>query len=218
MELLIVGALLWLGVHVGIAGTGAREAMVRRIGEPAYRGVFALLSLAAMVALVIGYVRATPTVLWVAPAWFVVLVDAAMLAAFVLLAGAVGKPRGIGDEPRGIFRVTRHPMMAAVGIWSGAHLLANGDTASILFFGALLLTVLFGLPSADAKLARRDPARASALHGATSRLPFGAILAGRNRLVVAEIGWLVPVAGVVAWAAVLHFHKLVIGVSPLPVW
>jgi uncharacterized membrane protein len=220
MNLLIVGALLWLAVHLGIAGTKVREALVGRLGEQGYRGVFSLLALAALLVLIFGYGRgrAETTLLWVAPAWFVAAVDAVMLAAFVLLASAVIRPRGAGEGPRGVFRITRHPLMSAVGLWSGAHLLANGDTASVIFFGSFLLTVLLGLASADAKLARRDPEKAAALHGATSRMPFAAILAGRNRLALVEIGWLAPLAGLVAWAAVLHLHQWVIGVSALPVW
>ena len=220
MSLLIVAALLWLGVHIGLSGTPLRDAAARALGEQRFKGVFSLLSLATLVLLLWAFRGAETTPLWVAPAWFVAVVDALMLLAFLLLAGALIKPRGAaaGDGPRGIARVTRHPLMAATGLWAGVHLLANGDTASLVFFGAFLLTVLYGLPSADAKFSRRDPVKAAALHGATSILPFLAIATGRNRLALAEIGWVAPLVGLVAWAAVLHLHQWVIGVSPLPVW
>ena len=134
----------------------------------------------------------------------------------LLFAGAVIPPRGGGKGARGIFRVTRHPMMAAFALWSGAHIVANGSIAATVFFGAFLLTVLAGVPSLDAKLARRDPGRAAVLHKTTSRVPFAAILGGRNRLVLSEIGWLPPLAALVAWAALLHLHPLVFGVPALP--
>jgi uncharacterized membrane protein len=218
MGLLIVAALAWLAVHIGLAGTPARAALIRALGEQRYRGVFSLLSLATLAFMIFAYRGAGTTPLWNAPAWLVAVVDAAMLLAFLLLAAALIKPRGVGDGPRGIFRVTRHPINAALGLWAGLHLLANGDSAAAVFFGAFLLTVLFGLPSTDARLARQDPERAAALHGATSRLPFLAILSGRNRLALGEIGWLAPLVGLLAWAAVLHLHQWAIGVSPLPVW
>jgi uncharacterized membrane protein len=211
MGLLIAGALLWLGVHVGIAGTQARAAMVRLFGEARFKGGFALLALAALAVLLLGYGRADTHLVWVAPAWFVAVVDVAMLPVFVLLACAL-------IAPRGILPVTRHPMMAAIGLWAGMHLLAAGDSASILLFGTFLATVLIGLPSADAKRARREPDAAAALFAVTSRLPFGAILGGRNRLTLAEIGWIAPLAGLVVWVAALVLHPWVIGVSPLPVW
>ena len=44
---------------------------------------------------------------------------------------------------------------------------------------------------------------------------FGAIAAGRNRLVLGEIGWIPPVVGLIAWAALLHFHRAIFGVAPV---
>ena len=61
---------------------------------------------------------------------------------------------------------------------------------AIVFFGAFLVTALAGMPSIDAKLARRDPATWQALSAATSIVPFAAIAQGRNRFVPGEIGWL----------------------------
>jgi uncharacterized membrane protein len=70
------------------------------------------------------------------------------------------------------------------------------------------------MPSIDAKLARRDPATWAALSATTSIVPFAAIVAGRNRFVPREIGWLVPAIGVVAWLALLLLHPLLFGVAP----
>jgi len=221
MSLLILASLLWLAVHIGIAGTAMRDRLASSRGEQRFRGEFAVAAAAALAFLLYSYGGAERTPLWSVPGWFVVVVDLAMLAAFVMLAnGAMPQPGADrpNAEPRGIFRVTRHPLMSAVLLWSGAHLLANGDTASIVFFGTFALTVLFGLPSIDAKLERRDPARAATLFRSTSRVPFGAILEGRNHLELAEIGWFPTLAALVAWVVVLHFHTSAFGVSALPVW
>jgi len=177
VTLLIVAGLLWLGLHIGVSGTRLRDGVVGTIGEKRFQGGFSLLSLAFLVLLVFGYRAADTTPLWYAPAWFVAVVDVVMLAALLLLVAGVIPPRGAGDGPRGIFRITRHPLMGAIGLWSGTHLLANGDTASLVFFGTFVLTVLVGIPSMDAKLARRDPAKTSTLCAATSRIPFAAIIA-----------------------------------------
>ena len=96
-------------------------------------------------------------------------------------------------------RVTRHPMLWSFAIWAAVHVIGNGDIASIVFFGAFLVTALAGMPSIDAKLARRDPATWQALSAATSIVPFAAIAAGRNRFVAREFGWLTPAIAVVAW-------------------
>ncbi len=119
--------------------------------------------------------------------------------------------------PSGVFRVTRHPMMCSFTIWAIVHIVGNGDTASIVFFGAFLVTTLVGMPSIDVKLAKRDPKKWQALSAATSIVPFVAIVQGRNRFVPAEIGWLPPVIGVVAWIALLVLHPWLFGVAPV-VW
>ena len=95
------------------------------------------------------------------------------------------------------------------------HIVGNGDTAAIVFFGTFLVTALAGMPSIDAKVARRDPALWQALSAATSIVPFVAIAQGRNRFVVREIGWPVALIAVVAWALMLHFHPLLFGVTPV---
>ncbi len=92
-------------------------------------------------------------------------------------------------------------MLWSFAIWALVHMLGNGDAASMLFFGAFLVTALAGMPSIDAELARRDPEGWARLSAGTSILPFGAIAAGRNRLALREIGWVPPVVGLVLWAA-----------------
>jgi uncharacterized membrane protein len=89
------------------------------------------------------------------------------------------------------------------------HVLGNGDVASLLFFGAFLLTALAGMPSIDAKVAARDPEGWRHFAGATSILPFGAIAGGRNRFAPAEIGW-TPVA---LWAVLLWAHPRIFGLT-----
>ena len=106
-------------------------------------------------------------------------------------------------------------MLWSFALWAFVHMLGNGDTAALVFFGAFLVTALAGMPSIDAKLAQRAPGAWARLAATTSILPFGAIAAGRNRLVPGEIGWMPPVVGLVAWAALLHFHRAIFGVAPV---
>ena len=224
---LAFAAVVWVGVHAGIAGTRVRATIVGRIGEWPFRAVFSAISIAAIWFLVASYNAAPATPLWFAPDWLRWLLAVAMLPAFVLFVASVAtrNPTMVGGEraaaakaePRGIQRVTRHPMLWSFAIWSGVHVLGNGDSASVLFFGAFLVTALVGMPSIDAKLARRDPVGWARLSAATSILPFGAIAAGRNHLALREIGWVPPVVGLVLWAPVLHFHRAVFGVAPVMV-
>jgi uncharacterized membrane protein len=175
----------------------------------------------SIVLLVMAYNAAETSFLWAAPGWLRWILAVVMLVAFVLFMAshkrnptAMGN-KGLGEEPRGIQRVTRHPMLWSFAIWAGVHLLGNGDTASLVFFGAFLVTALAGMPSIDAKLARRHGATWRDFAAKTSILPFGAIAAGRNRLALGEIGWMPPVVGLAVWAALLHFHRGIFGVPAL---
>ena len=222
MGLLLLAAFLWVGVHIGIAGTGLRGAIVARIGEGGFRAAFSITSVLAIILLVGAWNAAPTTPLWFAPGWLRWVLALAMLPAFVFFVAsfrrnptAMGGQAAIGAEATGIQRITRHPMLWSFALWAAVHMLGNGDTAALVFFGALLVTALAGMPSIDAKLAKRAPEPWARLAAATSILPFGAIAAGRNRLVPREIGWIPPVVGLLAWAALLHFHRSLFGVAPV---
>ena len=222
MGLLMIAALIWVGVHVGIAGTAVRGAIAARTGEAGFRIGYSLLSFAAIGFLVQAWQAAETTPLWFAPAWLRWILALVMLPAFVLFVAsfrrnptAAGGEKLIGAEATGIQRITRHPMLWSFALWAAVHVIGNGDSAATVFFGAFLVTALAGMPSIDAKLAKRAPADWAKLAAATSILPFGAIAAGRNRLALSEIGWVPPVVGLLAWAAMLHFHARFFGVAPL---
>jgi uncharacterized membrane protein len=223
MPLLIVAALVWIFIHLGLAGTTLRDVVVRRIGENAFRGLFSVLSIAALIFLVRAWDAAPSSLLWFAPEWLRWLLALAMLPAFVLFVASVsgrnptmvGPGEGAVQPPRAITRVTRHPMLWSFSIWAGVHIIGNGDTASIVFFGAFLVTSLAGMPSIDAKLRRRDAASWQALAPTTSIVPFAAIAQGRNRLELSEIGWMTPAIAVVVWIALLVVHPWLFGAAPV---
>ncbi len=222
MVLLLLAALIWVGVHVGIAGTALRGRMVARLGETGFTIGFSVLSIAAIALLVQAWQAAETAPLWFAPPWLRWVIALLMLPAFVLLAcSLIGNPTAMGGGgliargPRGIQRVTRHPMLCAFALWSALHIAGNGDSAALVFFGAFLVTALAGMPSIDAKMAQRHGEAWTAFAAASSILPFGAIIAGRNRLVLGEIGWIAPLAGLALWAGFLHGHRHLFGVPAL---
>jgi uncharacterized membrane protein len=223
MGLLILAILVWLFIHFGISGTRLRDRMVGRIGEQTFRGLFSLLSIAAIVFLIVGWKTAPIIPLWYAPDWLRWILVFVMLPAFVLFVASVGgrNPTMIGGENtvaeavRGIQRITRHPMLWSFALWAGVHVIGNGNVAAVLFFGTFLVTALAGMPLIDAKLARRNPASWEALSAATSITPFVAIVRRRNRFVPGEIGWLTLLIGVVAWAVLLYFHPWLFGIAPV---
>lgn len=223
MGLLTLAILVWLFIHFGVSGTRLRDRVVARIGEQPFRGLFSLLSIAAIGLLIVGWKRAPVIPLWYASAWLRWILVFVMVPAFVLFVASVSRrnPTMIGGEnavagpARGVQRITRHPMLWSFALWAGVHVIGNGDAAAVLFFGAFLVTALAGMPLIDAKLARRDPAAWNALAAATSITPFAAIVQGRNRFVPGEIGWLTVLIGVLAWAVLLYLHPWLFGIAPV---
>ena len=161
--------------------------------------------------------------LWEAPRslrWGIV---ALMLPAFWLFVASVATPnptavggRLVESGARGVQRITRHPMLWSFSLWAALHVLAKGNLAGVILFGAFLVTSLVGMPSIDAKLAARQPLLWARLAPGTSILPFGAILAGRNGLALDEIPPLVWIVGTLAWAAMLWLHPVLIGWPAVP--
>ncbi|MBP0494449.1 NnrU family protein [Pararoseomonas indoligenes] len=223
MIALVVAALIWVLLHVGIAGTRARAALAARLGEGGFRTTFSLASALAITLLVLAWRSAPTAVLWSVPRPLGWVLVAAMLAAFILFAGSlmarnptsVGQGGALSAEPAGVLRITRHPMLWSFAIWAAVHVVGNGDSASLVFFGAFLVTAALGMPSLDAKVAARDPQGWAGFAARTSILPFGAVLAGRNRVAWRQVV-LPGLVGLLAWAAMLHLHPVIFGVSPLP--
>jgi uncharacterized membrane protein len=154
----------------------------------------------------------------------VALVGVLAAILFVTLGVTTPSPTAVGGEALlrrgagavGIQRITRHPFLWGVALWALMHLIVNGDAASVLLFGGLLVIALAGPPSIDRKRRRMLGADWTAFAAETSNLPFLAIAQGRNRLTFGEHKlwqWLVALA---ACGLLLTLHQPLFGVSPLP--
>lgn len=134
MALLILGIVLFLGIHLTQAFVpDFRARMVARIGEGGWKGLYSLVSLVGLCLIIYGYgeARLTTGVLYTPPVFLRHIALLLMLISFVILAA--------GLLPAGhIATKTKHPQVLAVKIWAFAHLLANGETNSIVLFGAFL--------------------------------------------------------------------------------
>jgi uncharacterized membrane protein len=187
---LLLGLALFLGVHsVRIFANDWRDAQVVRMGELPWKGVYSLFSIAGLALIVWGYglARVDPVVLWMPPAWTRHLAALLTVPAFILLVAAYLPGSHIKAK-------IGHPMVAGVKIWALAHLLANGNLADAILFGAFLVWAVASFVSAR----RRDR------------------IAGRSY--VAQ-GWSRDAAvagiGLLAWAGfTLWGHAWLIGVKP----
>ncbi len=211
---LLLAALLWVLWHVGLSGTALRGKAVARMGETGFMILFSVGSVVSILLLVMAYNAAPSIFLWSAPLWLRWVLALVMLPAFILFIASVTAPnptsagQKLGEAgPRGITRITRHPMLWSFAIWAIVHLIGNGDVASLVFFGAFAITALVGMPSIDAKLARRDPAGWARLAAGSSIIPFAA---GPARW--EEIGIKPLILGAALWVGLLAAHPIAFGV------
>lgn len=219
MTQLILAALFFLGLHFGVAGTSLRLRLIGKLGAKSYHASFGILSLLGLFWLLRAYRAAAYVETWGQLAWFKPVAAALMLLAFLLVViGLLSRdailPEG-GEPALGLQRITRHPVLCGLALWAATHLLANGDLAASVLFGSLLGLVVGGGRSVAAK--RRDKLGVNwqAYAAVTSVIPFQAILQGRNRLAWREFKvWHVALAFLL-YAAVMHSHQLLFGVSPV---
>ena len=191
MSLLILGLLVFLAAHsTRVFADDWRTRMIERIGEKPWKGIITVLSVIGFILIVVGYgeARQNPVVLWVPPLWTRHLALLINLVAFISLAAAYVPRNGIKAR-------FGHPMVAGVKAWATAHLIANGNLADVILFGAFLAWSIVDFRASR----RRDRA-----NGTT--YPAGTL--ARTLLTV--------VIGTVAWAVfMMYLHVRLIGVAPI---
>lgn len=193
-----------------------RPWLVARLGQGGFTLAYSALSLAALAWLLVAAGRAPHVPLWPMPPMAHWLVLAAMVPACLLLALTLGRPNPLSfagarnhafDPARpGLEKLVRHPVLAALLIWSLAHLAVNGDLAHALMFGGFALFALLGMAMIDRRRRRemgpeRWRAQIARMRAAPLHLPPAAgrrVFAGLAVLValVALHEWL---SGVVVW-------------------
>ena len=150
MALLIVGLVIFLGVHsVRIVADDWRTAQIAKRGPKAWKGIYSVLSLIGFVLIVYGYglARQVPAVVYAPPAWLRHLGTVLTIPAFILVAAAYVPGTRIK-------RAVGHPMVLGVKVWAVAHLLANGAVADLVLFGSILVWAVVNYAAAR----RRDRA------------------------------------------------------------
>ncbi|TAG20109.1 MAG: hypothetical protein EAZ40_10030 [Rhodobacterales bacterium] len=126
MTWIVVGLALWWGAHLFKRLAPARRAAMGDAGK----GLVTVGVLAGVVLMVVGYRGNSSPDLWYPPAFLTHVNNLLMLLAFYLYAASGMKTRITG--------IIRHPQLTAVKTWAVAHLLVNGDLASVVLFGGIL--------------------------------------------------------------------------------
>ena len=187
LGLLILGLVLFLGVHTLTTQRDARAALIGKLGDGGYKGLYSLASFAGLALIVWGYsvYRATGWIdVWYPPVAMRHITLLLMLPAVIFVVASYIRGR--------IYTTLKHPMLAGIKLWAAAHLLANGDLGSIVLFGSFLAWAVYD--------------RISLKHRSDAGAPPIPVGGPGNDLIAIAVG-------VVAYLALAFaFHPVVIGV------
>lgn len=187
MAWLIIGIALFTLIHLSASVVPPlRDYLQTMFGRNVYRAGFAILSIAGVVLIVIGWRSTVPIAVYAPPAWGAELALPLMFIAVVLFGAAHARTN--------IKRFVRHPQLTSILLWSLAHLASNGDSRSLILFGSLGVWATLEM----AMINRRDgewqkPERATP----------------RNEAIGAAIS-------IVIFLVLIALHPYLAGVSPLP--
>jgi uncharacterized membrane protein len=188
MLLLTTGVLLWALAHLFPAvGVDPRQRMVARLGPGPYRGIFSLVIILSLVLIVVGWRSSIPEFVYIPPVWGRGAAKFLVLFGFILFAAA--------RAPTNIKRVLRHPQLTGVLLWAIGHLLANGESRSLILFGGLAVWSIIEMIAIN----RRDGAWQKPEHKPV-----------RNDLITVVIGFLL-------FTVFLFLHRWIAGVPLIPV-
>ncbi len=184
---MMLGLVLFLGVHTLTTQRELRARLVASAGQSGYKIGYALASTVGLVLIVWGFAqyRATGWIdIWYPPKALKHVAVALMLPAVILVVASYIRGR--------IYTALKHPMLSGVKLWAMAHLLANGDLGSIVLFGSFLGWAVFD--------------RISLKHRADTGAPPIPVGGTGNDLIAVAVG-------LVAYLALAFaFHPVVIGV------
>lgn len=143
MGVLIVGLAIFLGIH-SIRLVGLRDVVARAMGEGMFAIVYSILSAIGLALIVYGHILSHPSpAIWTPPVWTRSLALISVPISLILVTSTY--------VPSHIRAVLRHPMTLGILVWSGAHLLANGELANIVLFGSFAAWALITLIEAYAR-------------------------------------------------------------------
>lgn len=200
---------------------GVRARIEGAIGRRGFSLGYSLLSLAALVWLIVAAGRAPHVPLWYPAPWQSWVALWLMLPACLLLSTGLasvnplsfgGRAGQFDPEAPGIPGITRHPLLAAIALWSLAHLVANGTLAQALLFALFAAFAVLGMVLIDRRRRRAwGTGEWQRLARNTALVSVAGLLAWRGKPPLGALA-----AGVALYCGLIALHPLVIGVTPLP--
>ncbi len=227
-----MGELIWaliafVGTHF-LMSHPLRGAMVGALGEAGFRIAYSVVSIITFIWAIKAFGAAprgemeawpVPDAIWIAATLL-------MLFASILLAGsffgnpalpAPGAAHAATQPARGVFAITRHPMMWGIALWGLIHALIAPYQAGLMFTLAMVILALGGALGQDIKKAQLMGEAWSGWKARTSYIPFAGQLTGKNSWASAWPGRTAFLIGVLIWLVASYAHPA-LGAPVAGIW
>lgn len=206
---LFFSAILFLATHF-LLSHPLREPLVRRVGEKAFQGLYSIVALITFGGMIYFYrVIGREPPLWDAgEAGWIVGAIAMWLASILFVGSFIGNPalpgaRGPRGGPKGVFAITRHPMMWGFAIWAAVHLTVIAMPKALFLDGPIILLAILGSYGQDRKKAKL---MSEAWHEWTAQTAFIPFTRG-----VAYPGTVALVGGTLLYLVATWLHPIPVG-------
>ncbi|OUS39115.1 NnrU family protein [Rhodobacterales bacterium 56_14_T64] len=208
---------LFMASHMFPMRPPMRPWLITKLGLRGYFISYSVLSLLVLGWLIVAVSRAPFVEIipqWQILRWAPIMVMplacliavAGMMAQNPLSFGGLGATKFDPDVP-GMLAVSRHPLLAAMALWAGAHMLANGDLAHVILFGLFAGFAVMGMVLIDRRKKRQLG------QGEWHRLAQGTARLNLRHLPLTPV----PLGiAVVVFLVLIALHQPVIGYVPLP--
>lgn len=154
---LTLSAIAFVGTHF-LLSHPLRGPLVRGVGEGPFRIIYTIVALVTFGAMIHYYrvIGREPPLWTVGDAGWIIASLLMWLGAILFVGSFVGNPALVGAAgpkggPKGVFAITRHPMMWGFAIWAAVHLAVIGMPKALMFDGAIILLALGGAAAQDVK-------------------------------------------------------------------
>lgn len=200
-----------------------RAPLVKALGAVGFMIVYAIVAFATLgwMSQAFKHAPATPPYWEVGEGIWGPVTLVMLLASLLFMGSLIGNPALPGPAPkaapvpRGVFTITRHPMMWAFALWGFCHIAVYPVAANVILASAIIILALVGTLLQDAKKEKLQPQLWHDWEARTSWLPFAAIAQGKVKL-----GGFRPhdwAGAIVLWLAATWAHIPSVGV-PAGVW
>jgi uncharacterized membrane protein len=219
---LTLASFLFVGRHFLLLSTSVRARLVAIFRLKPFLALYSVISIALFAWMLLAYGDAPAVKLWDPLLGFKHLSLTLMLFACLFVVGGymTRNPAALDIDgkssnyyPKGVLKITRHPILWGISFWGISHIFANGEVAKLILFGSLTILALGGARHIDIRRRQEMGDIWRGYEDKTSYFPLQAIILGKIRVEKGEIPWWQTLISIALYAGLMSGHETLFGVS-----